>query len=137
MTEMVEIQRFALTEEQARIVKTLSKAVNDHQSRYGQHALGMESLHAQFEQNVKNMQQEGEPLRASVQEATQSLQEFSSRLTEELQLDLNDGFWTLNVEEGYFVQSKRPEDISVKKTTKSSKKKAPKKAAKKTRRARK
>lgn len=132
MTEMVEVQRFDLTEEQALTVTTLTKAINDYQTRYGQHALGLDALRAQFEQNFKQKQQEGEAIRASLQEATQSLHEFSARLAAEFQLDLNDGVWTLNVEEGYFAQTKRPTDISAqRKTTRRSRKKTTKREPKK------
>lgn len=133
MTEMVEVQRILLTEEQAHTVRTLSKAVTDHQTKYGQHAFSVDMLRAQFEQNIKQAQQVGEPLRIAIQEASQGLQAFSTRLTEELQLDLNEGQWTLNVEEGLFIQTKSPENISARKKGKTASKQAPKRAAKRTR----
>jgi len=145
MTEMVEVQRLPLTEEQALTVRTLSKAVNDHQARFGQIALGIERLRAQIEAAISQQQGEGEAVKARLAESTQALQDFSSRLAEEFEIDLSEGQWTLSVDEGFFIQTKRPEDISAGRKAKTAprgkkksvKRPAAKKAAKRTRSARK
>ena len=135
MTEMVEIQRVDLTEEQALTVKTLTKAINGHQARYGQLALGVDQMKAQFEQSLVQLQKDGEEVKGLLQEASQDLQSFSARLAEEFELNLSDGVWSLNVDEACFVQTKKPEDISVGRTLqkKGVKRTLQKKAAKRVR----
>lgn len=125
MAEMIEVQRLELTEEQVHTVKTLSRSVTDYQAKYGQIALALDSFRAQINQEVEKRVLEAETVKKSLLEATQSLQNFSTRLAEELQLDLSDGVWALNVDEGAFVQTKAPEAISVKKAP--ARKKSPRK----------
>jgi hypothetical protein len=139
MTRGVEVDRIDLTEEQALTVKSLSAAIHDYQARYGQNALSINALRAQFEQELLQRQREGDAVMVSLQEATQSLQNFSVRLSEELGLDLNDGVWALDVDTGQFIQTKDPSEISTKRAvvkkekTAVVKKRPAKRAVKKTR----
>lgn len=110
--DRIETDRVSLTDEQHLMIQTLTATIKDQQARYGQVALAKSELRDQYESVLAKYEEECSDLRSSLLEASQGLREFSSRLTTEFEINLNDGHWSLNTEDGCFVQTKSHEDVS-------------------------
>jgi len=133
--ETVEVARIKLSSSNTKKVRSMTAAVTDFQSRYGKHALGVAAYEDEVDVTRRRLVREGASIRGALQEATFALREFSTDLTSEMGVDLDDGQWTLDVEAGCFIQTRAaPQQKTKSKKQKSSK--LPAKSASKKRRPR-
>lgn len=108
-TKTVEVQRKALSAEDAKKLQEMMATLDGHRTQYGQYQFNLDYLRAQYEQAVQQSAEEGDTLRSSIQESQAAVQEYSQGLLESYEVDTSGGGWSLDTAEGAFIQYREEE----------------------------